>query len=196
MLWRLWVFVWGSQQKNGIIVDTFWGRQRKTEAFPDAEATPLCSFCVASTAFTLMLAENFTFITKVNLPWNWLCPAETQQGVQTQQRLREQRWLPRREESQDERFRWHRWALPLPSDGWALQMLFENKMLPQHNCCFSSAAEQENKAVMHKLQWSQLWDLCVFAANNKTLFFVQMPHQLLILSKGWVHGTWKWWTIF
>lgn len=128
---------------------------------------------------------------KVNLPWNQLCPTETQQGVQTL-------GTENRGSCQGEKS--HRMSVCDGTVGVCHYSLmaehcrccYESKMLPQHNCCFSSASEQKNKAescTSCNEVYSE--DLCVFTANNKTLFFIQMPHQPIILSKGWVHGSWK-----
>lgn len=115
-----------------------------------------CFASEQSTAFTVMLAGNFTFIKKVNLPWNKLCSTETQQGVQTL-------GTENRGSCQGEKS--HRMSV---SDGTAgvchyslmakhCRCCYESKMLSQHNCCFSSASEQKQSRVMHKLQWSLLW---------------------------------------
>lgn len=150
--------------------------------------------CFASeqfTAFTVMLAGNFTFIKKVNLPWNKLCPTETQQGVQTL-------GTENRGSCQGEKS--HRMSV---SDGTAgvchyslmakhCRCCYESKMLSQHNCCFSSASEQKHKAEScTSCNEVCCEDLCIFTANNKTLFFIQIPHQPIILSKERVYVTWK-----
>lgn len=149
------------------------------------------ALCFASTAFTLMLPGNFTFIKKVNLPWNQLCPTETQQGVQTL-------GTENRGSCQGEKS--HRMSV---SDGTVgvchyslmaegCRCCYESEMLPQQNCCFSSASEQNNRAEScTRCNEVYCEDPCIFTANKKTLFFIQMPHQPIILSKGWVHRAWK-----
>lgn len=126
---------------------TFSGDSRERQKPSQLLNQPLCAHfasCFASTAFTLALGGSSSFIKKVNLPWNQLCPTETQQGLQTSGS--EARGSCQGEEN-------HRRSV---SDGTAgvchyslmaehCRCCCERKVLPQHNCCFSSDQNTEIK---------------------------------------------------